>query len=257
LTAVQFVVLLAAGFLAGAVNAVAGGGTLLTFPALLASGLPPVAANVTNTVAVWPGYLSGAATYRTELRRDRHRLVRLAVVAAVGAVGGTVALLTAPDAIFAALVPYLVLGATATLAVQPWLSARLAARRTASATASRRSVALLAATFAGAVYGAYFGGGLGIILLAVLAIGTGENLGRLNGLKTALSLLINTVALVGFALFGPVDWFAALLVAPASLAGGLVGGRLAQRLHPTVLRLAVVAFGTAVGGYLWWRQTFR
>jgi uncharacterized membrane protein YfcA len=293
-TPAQTGLLLAAGFLAGAVNAVAGGGTLLTFPALLASGLSPVAANVTNTVAVWPGYLSGAATYRTELRRERSRLVRLGAVATAGGVVGTIALLTAPEKVFAALVPYLVLGATAALAVQPWLSRRLAARRPApagpatsavpadgaaggpasasdgAAAGSRTDqsgragagpsgraglpIGLLAATFVGAVYGAYFGGGLGIILLAVLALGTGETLARLNGTKTALSLIINTVALLGFAAFGPIDWLSALLVAPASLAGGAVGGRLAQRLHPAVLRAAVVIFGAAVGGYLWWRQ---
>ncbi|GAA1804581.1 sulfite exporter TauE/SafE family protein [Luedemannella flava] len=255
--------LVSAGFLAGAVNAVAGGGTLLTFPALLATGLSPVAANVTNTVAVWPGYLSGAATYRHNVRQRRDLLVPLGVVSIIGAVLGTVALLTAPDSVFRALVPFLVLGATAVIALQPRISAWLTARRPVTVPVggrvvgdggdggvSRHRVGLLAATFAGAVYGAYFGGGLGIVLLAVLALGTGENLGQVNGVKTMLSLLINTVALVGFALYGPVDWWSALLVAPASLLGGVVGGRAAQRLRPGPLRVAVVIFGTAVGVYL-------
>ncbi|HYN96604.1 MAG TPA: sulfite exporter TauE/SafE family protein [Pilimelia sp.] len=241
MTAGEAALLVAAGLAAGVVNAVAGGGTLVTFPALLAAGLSPVAANVTNTVAVWPGYLSGAAAYRREPRRAG--VLPLAAAATAGAAVGTALLLTTPVRYFDAVVPYLVLGATALLAAQPWLSDRLAG----AAPAARRRAPLVAAAFVAAVYGAYFGGGLGIVLLAILALGTGDDLPRLNGLKILLSLLINTVALVGFAAFGPVDWWAAATIAPASLAGGLLGGRLAQRLRPTALRVAVVVFGAAVG----------
>jgi uncharacterized membrane protein YfcA len=239
-------VLLVAGLAAGGINAIAGGGTLLTFPALLAVGLSPVAANVTNTVAVWPGYVSGAAAYRGRFE-PRAQLVRLAGAAAVGGAVGTVVLLVTPSSVFHALVPYLVLAATALIAAQPAISRRMAARSTTSAEPGRTSPLLPVAVFAAAVYGAYFGGGLGIVLLAVLALGIPLDLGRLNGLKSALQLSVNSVALLGFAVFGPVHWLAALIVAPATFTGGVVGARVAQRLDPGVLRIAIVVFGVAVG----------
>ena len=246
MTTWHVVLLLVAGLAAGGVNAVAGGGTLLTFPALLAVGLSPVAANVTNTVAVWPGYLSSAVSYRGQWK-DRRTLTRLAVAAGLGGVAGTVILLTTPSSVFHALVPYLVFAATGLIAAQPAISRTMAARRTEPVDPDHVSAMLPAAIFAGAVYGAYFGGGLGIVLLAVLALGIPIDLGRLNALKTYLSLLINTVALIGFALFGPVDWLAAVIVAPASFVGGIAGARVAQRLDPRVLRIAIVVFGLGVG----------
>jgi hypothetical protein len=237
--------LLAAGLCAGTVNAIAGGGTLLSFPALLLVGLSPVVANVTNTVAVWPGYLSGTVGYRAQVAEDVPRHMDLVVMATVGAVVGTVLLLTAPASVFRRLVPFLVLAATGLLAAQPWLSARLEKARQGRDPAGpwgRRAGIGLAAT-----YGAYFGGGLGIVLLAILALTLRADLRRLNGLKTALSLLINTVALVGFALFGPVDWLAVAIIAPASLVGGSVGAALALRLDSRSLRRVVVIFGCGVG----------
>lgn len=246
MTGWHIAVLLVAGLAAGAVNAMAGGGTLLTFPALLAVGLHPVAANVTNTVAVWPGYLSSAASYRGQWK-DKRQLVRLSVAAAGGGVVGTVVLLTTPSSIFHALVPYLVFAATGLIAAQPEISRRLAARRTEPVDPDHTSPLLPLAVFAGAVYGAYFGGGLGIVLLAVLALGIPIDLGRLNALKSSLQLTVNTVALVGFALFGPVDWLAAVIIAPASFVGGIGGARIAQRLDAKVLRIAIVVFGVGVG----------
>jgi uncharacterized membrane protein YfcA len=240
------VLLLGGGFLAGTVNSVAGGGTLLSFPALLATGLSPVVANVTNTVAVWPGYVSGAAAFRGQLTGERRLLVRLSVAAILGAVIGTVLLLTAPAKVFHQLVPYLVLGATALLALQPGISKSLAHRRP-EGTSPRSTLALTAATFVASIYGAYFGGGLGIIVFAVLALGLDRELAQLNGLKTMLALVINTVALIGFAIFGPVDWAAAALIAPASFLGGIVGARIGRRLDPRTLRIAVVLLGCGVG----------
>jgi uncharacterized membrane protein YfcA len=243
-TLAHVTLLLVAGMAAGGVNGVAGGGSLLSFPALLAIGLNPVVANVTNTVAIWPGYVSGALSYRGELSQDRPPQRRLAGIAGAGAVFGTIALLTAPAAVFHALVPYLVLGATGLLAAQPGISRTLARRRPRGS--EPRSAALVAAVFAAAVYGAYFGGGLGIILVAVLALGLEADIQRLNGLKTLLTLVVNTVALAGFVLFGPVNWAAAALISPASFVGGAVGARMAQRLDPRVLRLAVVLLGLVV-----------
>jgi uncharacterized membrane protein YfcA len=244
-TPAHIALLLVAGLAGGAVNGIAGGGTLISFPALLAVGLPPVVANVTNTVAIWPGYVSGAVTYRGQLRTGRAQLTGYSLAAAAGAVLGTVLLLTLPGSTFRSLVPYLVLGATALLAAQPWISKALARRRPDGHV--RRAAPLLAAIFATAIYGAYFGGGLGILLMAVLSLGLEAEVQRLNGTKTLLALVVNTVALLGFVLFGHVDWPAAALIAPASFTGGILGARVAQRMNANVLRAAVVALGCGVG----------
>ncbi len=239
-----------AGFLAGGVNAVAGGGSLISFPALVAAGLPTLDANVTNTTAVWPGYLGSALAYREELSDQRPRLRRLAVTAALGGALGSVILLAAPDAVFDAVVPFLVLFGSLLLLVQPRIAAYV---RDRAGSGRRDNVQLHVAVFVAAVYGAYFGGGLGVILLAVLGIFVADHLQRLNALKSAISLIINTIALVAFALFGPVDWLSVAIVAPASLAGGYVGGRMARRLSPDGLRNTVVVFGVVVAVWLFVR----
>jgi hypothetical protein len=240
--------LAAAGFAAGSVNAVAGGGSLISFPALVATGLPPLAANVTNTVSVWPGYLGSVAAYRAELLPQRRRAVALAGTAAAGGAVGSVVLLTAPDAVFESVVPLLILLGCALLAVQPRVAAAVARRRAAGGRA--RTVDLHLATFAASVYGAYFGGGLGVILLGVLGIFLIEHLQRINALKSLLSLVINSVALAAFALFAPVAWGSVAVVAPASLAGGYLGAGLARRLGASTLRWTVIGFGIVVAGWL-------
>ena len=250
MTAADAVLIAVAGFLAGGVNAVAGGGSLISFPALVASGLPTLDANVTNTTAVWPGYLGSAVAYRAELADQRPRLRRLGITAVLGGAAGSVLLLAAPDAVFDAVVPFLVLFGSLLLLVQPRIGAYVVAR---AATARRDAVQLHAAVFVAAVYGAYFGGGLGVILLAVLGIFLVDHLQRLNALKSAMSLIINTIALAAFALFGPVHWLSVAIVAPASLAGGYVGGRAARRLSPDALRVTVVVFGVVVAVWLFLR----
>lgn len=244
----EAVLIAVAGFLAGGVNAVAGGGSLISFPALVAAGLPTLAANVTNTTAVWPGYLGSAAAYRSELRDQGDRLRALAITSVVGAGVGAAVLLVAPDAVFDAVVPFLVLAGSVLLALQPRIATAVLARTEAGGRG--RSAQLHVAIFLAAVYGAYFGGGLGVILLAVLGIFLTDHLQRLNGLKAAISLLVNSVALAAFAVFGPVDWTAVAIVAPASLIGGYVGGRLARRLSPDVLRSTIVVFGVVVAVWL-------
>ena len=239
--------LLLAGLFAGAVNAVAGGGSLLVFPALLAVGFPPLAANVTNSVAQWPGYVGVVAGARHELPGQGRRLLLTSSVSVFGAALGSVLLLVLPGSVFDAVVPVLVLLASALLGLQPWLK-----RWIGSPEAGRpdRNAVLLPAAFVAAVYGGYFGGALGVILIATLSLCAGDELKRLNATKAVLSLVIATVTVVIFALRAPVDWTAVALLAPTTLVGGYLGARLARRLPENVLRAAVVVLGLSVGIYL-------
>jgi uncharacterized membrane protein YfcA len=238
----EVALLACAGLAAGATNAVAGGGSLISFPALLAVGYPSVTANVTNSVAVLPGYLGGSIGYREELKGQRARIVALAATSVLGAVGGAALLLTGSEKTFKSIVPFLILFSCALLAAQPWLSKRIEPREHSQ----ERSVRLHVMQFLAAVYGGYFGAGLGIMLLAVLALSIDDDLQRLNALKGLLSLLIGAVAAVYFALFGPVKWGAAAIMAVASLVGGRAGVGLARRLPDAVLRAVVVVFGVVV-----------
>jgi uncharacterized membrane protein YfcA len=236
--ALEVIALLTAGGGAGAVNAIAGGGSLVSFPALLAVGYAPVTANVTNQVGLVPGYLGGSVGYRAELVGQGGRARALGVTAGLGAAAGTAILLVAPADSFRALVPYLVLAACGLLAFQPALI-RAAGRHRAE----HPGVPLHAGTFAAGVYGGYFGGALGIVLLALLGALLTDGLHRLNALKGLLSLIVGIVGAVGFAVFGPVAWGAAALVAGGSLLGGRAGAGLARRLSPGVLRWAIVVYG--------------
>jgi len=230
-----------AGLLAGAVNAVAGGGSLISFPALLAVGYPSVPANVTNNVALLPGYVGGTYAYRRELSGQGGRARRLGVTSAAGGLAGAVLLDVSPPGVFEAIVPFLILLSCALLVAQP-AAARVVERRGHQG----RPAAVHGGTFAASVYGGYFGAGLGIMLLAVLGAFLAEDLQRLNALKGLLSLVISAVAVVYFALFGPVVWAAAAIMAVTSLAGGQLGVRVARRLSADALRWVVVLFGVTV-----------
>jgi uncharacterized protein len=233
-----------AGLLAGGVNAVAGGGSLISFPALLAAGYPPVTANVTNTVALFPGYAGSVAGGTKELEGQGSRARVLGATSVLGGVGGAVLLLTTPSGVFSAVVPYLILLACALLLAQPWLAKQVQSR--GGRRTSEFSPVLLLSVLAASVYGAYFGAGLGVLLLGVLGVFLAEPLRRINAMKNVLSLVINTVALVAFGLFGPVAWEAVLVIAVASLAGGYLGARVASRIPSVLLRAAVVLYGVVV-----------
>ena len=241
------VFLVAAGLLAGGVNAVAGGGSLLVFPALLAVGFPPLAANVTNSVAQWPGYLGMVAGARQELHGQGRRIGLTSAVSVAGAALGCLLLLTLPGAVFATVVPVLVLLASALLALQPTIKRWIGSPEPG---APDRMAILLPAVFIASVYGGYFGGALGVILIATLSLLAHDRLVRLNALKGLLSLVIATVTVVIFALGAPVHWLAVAVLAPSTLVGGYLGARVARRLPERVLRLSVVALGTGVGLYL-------
>jgi hypothetical protein len=193
---------------------------------------------VTNQVALVAGYLGGSVGYRSELEGQRARAWALSATAALGAAAGTAILLVAPAHSFRAIVPYLVLASCALLALQPALI-RAAGRHRAP----HPGAPLHAATFAASIYGGYFGGALGIVLLAILGALLADDLQRLNALKGLLSLAGGVVAAAGYAIFGPVAWGAAALVAAGALLGGHTGAGLARRLHPAVLRWGIVAYG--------------
>ena len=259
----QLLLLAAAALLAGAVNAVAGGGSLLSFPALLAVGYPAITANVTNSVALTPGYFGGTLGYRRELTGQRRRILALGATSAVGAVVGAFLLLVSSPELFEQIVPWLIFLACGLLALQTRLARLVRARRAGAgdqqpsdpgpgdpggpAGADRHTGPLFATQFLAAVYGAYFGAGVGIMMLAILGIFLSDSLQRLNALKGLLSFLISLVAAVYFALLADVSWVAVAVMAVASLLGGQLGVLLARRLNDQVLRWLVIAFGVAVG----------
>ncbi|MGH9298203.1 MAG: sulfite exporter TauE/SafE family protein [Acidimicrobiales bacterium] len=240
--------LVAAGLVAGTVNGAAGGGTLVSFPALLATGLPALPANITSSVGIWPGYLSGVAGFRDVVAAQASRSAELAPFALAGAVIGSILLLTTPDKAFTAITPYLVLGACALFAAQPVIARLVSAEMTASDSHSPSRPRLAAAQggiLASSVYGGYFGAGLGVILLALLGLVLPDGMVRTNGLRTVLSLVASTGAATVFVIHGSIDWRDAALLAASSLVGGYIGARVARRLPPLVFRLLVISLGLA------------
>jgi uncharacterized membrane protein YfcA len=232
------------------VNAVAGGGSLLSFPVLIATGLPPLTANVTNTVAQMPGYLSIVEGYRPDLRGQGPRIRALIAPTLIGALAGVGLLALGGDETFEVVVPWLILGACALLAVQPRLAARLRAR---TEERTGLSAPLVLAVAAGAAYASYFGAAAGVLLLAILALGISDRLQRLNALNRFLVLVANAIAVPALILVAPVDWAAVAVLAPATLVGGAIGARLARRLPDHILRAAVIVLGIGVAAWLMFR----
>jgi uncharacterized protein len=239
----------AAGLAAGIVNAFAGGGSLITFPALLATGLPPLNANVTNSVAVFPGYAASVYGSRTDLAdlasTQPGRLWALIPTATVGSAIGCALLLLTPARAFEIVVPFLVLGAAAVLAYQDRLRALVGHPH--ELPPRRRIVALHGMVAAGAVYGGYFGAAMGVMMVAALGLVLADTLARINALKNSISATVGFVTVLAFAIFGPVAWIEVAVIAPASLLGGYAGARLARRLPTPVLRVLIVSFAVVVG----------
>ncbi len=233
--------ILAAGTAAGAVNAVVGSGSLITFPTLLAFGFPPVVANVSNNVGLVPGNLSSGFGYRRELAGQRGRLLRLGVAAGAGALAGAVALLALPASAFRLIVPVLILIACALVVAQPWLSAWISARRDQEP--ERAGPALLAGILVSGAYGGYFGAAQGVLVIGLLGTFLGESLQRVNGAKNVLVTIVNGAAAAVFIGFAHVAWGAVALVAGGSSVGGLLGARFGRRLPPGALRMFVVVIG--------------
>ncbi|MDT5024438.1 MAG: uncharacterized protein QOE61_864 [Micromonosporaceae bacterium] len=243
LTVAEGLAVLAAGAAAGAINAVVGMGTLVTFPVLLALGYPPVVANVSNTVGLVPGSFSGAYAYRKDLAGHGPLLLRLAIAAALGGLTGGVLLLRLPAGTFRAIVPALIGLALVLVVVQPRLARALAGRHNED---GRRAGALLfLGVFGAGTYGGYFGAAQGVLLVGLLGVLLSTDLQWINGVKNVLAGLVNGVAAALFLALGTVAWQPALLIAAGSMVGGLIGGRWGRRLPPMVLRGVIVVVGLA------------
>lgn len=242
MTLAEAIAVFAAGVAAGSINAVVGSGSLITFPTLLAFGVPPVLANVTNNVGLVPGAVSSAYGYRRELAGQRGRLLRLGIASAIGAAAGAVLLLELPAATFQVIVVILILLACALIIVQPWLNRWLAARRTGE-TPPHGGPILFGGVCASGVYGGYFGAAQGVLMIGLLGTFLDEPLQRVNGLKNGLTGVVNGVAAVVFIAVSHVNWLLAALIAVGSTIGGLLGARYGRRLPPIALRVLVVLVG--------------
>jgi uncharacterized membrane protein YfcA len=239
-----------AAVVAGAVNAVAGGGTLISFPTLVGLGVPAVDANVTNTVSLVPGYLAGSWAQRTDLRPQLAHSRILAVVGGLGGLGGSILLVLIPGHAFRVAVPYLIVLSCLLLLLQDRVR-RFVVEPHPPERAGRHRPALTSLVFLASIYGGFFGAGLGIMLLAVLGLFSADPLAKVNALKQALSFLINVVSAVFFAFSGHVVWAAVPVMAAGSLAGGFLGGRLVPVVPERSLRRAVVGAGIAVAVSFW------
>ena len=239
--------IIAVGVVAGTVNTIVGAGSLLTFPTLLFLGYPPLVANVSNTVGLVPGTISGAIGYRRELAGQGTRARPLLIAAALGGITGACLLLVLPAAAFARIVPVLILVACALVAIQPRLSVWVVERRArAGVVHVGGGWMLVVGVYLTGIYGGYFGAAQGVILIALLAILVDDDLQRLNGLKNLITVVVNGVAAVLFVILAPVAWVPAILLAIGSIVGGQLGALVGRRLSPFALRAAIITVGTLV-----------
>ena len=245
MTAYEAVAILLAGLAAGTINTVVGSGTLITFPTLLAFGVPPVTANVSNTIGLVPGSVSGAVGYRRELAGQRPRVLRLALGSLIGGLAGAVLLLVLPAGAFAAIVPALILLGLVLVVFQPRIAAWVASRHDAAGGLPEHGAWWVwPAVLLTGVYGGYFGAAQGVLLMAVLGIGVDDSLQRLNAVKNVLAGLVNLVAAIVFVFATHVAWGAAICIAVGSTLGGHFGGTYGRRLSPNLLRGFIVVVGT-------------
>jgi uncharacterized protein len=232
-----------AGLAAGTINTVVGSGTLITFPVLLAFGYAPVTANVSNTIGLVPGSVSGAIGYRRELAGQFDQVVRFGAMSVLGGITGAVLLLVLPASAFDDVVPVFIAIALLLTVLQPRLNRRLAARP--AARPRRASILTLLAVYITSVYGGYFGAAQGILLLGILGVALAQSLHRTNALKNVLAGLVNGVAGVYFVFAAHVEWAPAAIIAVASIIGAQIGARYGRRLPPDALRALIVVVGVA------------
>lgn len=250
-----------ASLIAGLLNAVAGGGSFLSFPALLTLGVPPIQANATNTVALWPGQFTSIAAYWRDLATNRHLLLPLSLAAALGGVTGGLVLLHTRQATFLHLVPWLLLGAACLFAastpISRWLQARTRGKPMPEApekAARPFAVPLFIGTIAVTVYIGYFGAGAGFLMMSLLALFGIENVNQINALKVVTTTIANGVAVLLFIVQGQVLWQHCLLMMATAAVGGYVGGRSARRVNARLMRGLVTVLGFAMAAYFFWRN---
>lgn len=245
---VSAIIIIAAGMAAGTINAIVGSGSLITFPVLLFLGYSPLVANVTNTVGVVPGSISGSFGYRRELSGQGARAKPLLIAAALGGITGAVLLLVLPASAFARIVPILILMACGLVAIQPRLSVWVLERRARQGNEAHHDGGpiLILGVYLTGIYGGYFGAAQGVILIAILSILINDNLQRLNGLKNVIASVVNAIAAIIFLVVAPVAIVPAILLAIGSTTGGLLGASVGRRLSPLVLRSAIILVGTVV-----------
>ena len=250
----QAVIPTLAATLGGVLNAVAGGGLFLAFPALVVTGMDPIQANATSTVALWPGSLLSVGAYRRELTAQRNATL-LAVVSVFGSVSGAVVLLRTPQSVFAGLLPWLMLGATLLFALGRSINALLGLAPHRSIDPSPSGlVGVLTAQFVIALYGGFFGGGIGIMMLALFSLFGMQDMHRMNALKTLLVTCINGAAVVMFAVGGLVRWPSAIAMTIGATAGGYVGAAYGRRLNPRLLRAFVTSVASTMTAYFFYRR---
>jgi uncharacterized membrane protein YfcA len=237
-----FIAAIAAGF----VNAIAGGGTLISFPVLVAIGIPPVAANITNTIALCPGYFGGVLAQRNDLLSQKHRLWQMLPLGIAGGIVGGLLLLNTSENSFRILIPYLIFMSAILLAFQPLLKKMVEVRLQKSMHHNTKGTLVLFVILLAAIYGGYFGAGLGVILLAVLGLLIEDSLIKLNALKQTISLSVNVSAAIYFTFSGQVNWPVVAVMIFGSLLGGNIGGRTTTMIKPGILRWTVVVIGFAV-----------
>ena len=238
--------LVLSGFFAGVANAIAGGGTFLTFGALTLVGVPPIVANATSSITQFPGYVTSTLAYRRDLKRMWRSAVLLGVVSAIGSAAGAMILLALSNPSFRAMVPWLLLAATALFAAGPWLKPH---GSTAPGQGERATPFALFVQFLASIYGGFFGAGMGVMMLATLGLTQGGDYHRLNALKNMFASIIAAVAIVVFVAGGVVAWFEAIVMIPAVAAGGYAGVWTARRVPQTAVRMVVVAIGLLLGIY--------
>jgi uncharacterized membrane protein YfcA len=238
--------LLGAAVVAGAINSVAGGGSFLTFPALLLVGVPAIPANATNNTALWLGVIASARGYREEIRAYRRVLVPAMIVSLAGSLAGALLLLSTPSQIFERMIPWLLLFATTVFALSPVLTKRRAVPHI-------HSPWQLAVQFVVSIYGGYFGAGMGILMLAILAFSGLPTMNAANAVKNVLSIIINGVAVVPFALAGVINWRIALLMAVFAMVGGYFGARFFRMIPSHVTRIIILCIGAGMSTYFFIR----
>jgi uncharacterized protein len=247
MTVISVLVLFSAGLLSGIVNAIAGGGTFLTFGAMTLAGLPPISANATSSIVQFPGYITSALAYKREIAREWKAILILSAISVAGALGGALLLLSLSNPSFKSLVPWLLLVATALFAAGPKLKPKVEAEHPPNSPIG------IATQFIVSIYGGFFGAGMGIMMLASLGLATGGEYHRLNAIKNFLAIVIAAVAIVVFTAGGAINWLYAIVMLPGAGLGGYLGVYAAKRIPQIWLRYAVIAVGLFLAVYYFFK----